>query len=140
MLPSSHAQQPPPLPPHQPPPNHLLHHHNRSQSLQQPSDQLKRAQAYSNQSQHATSSSSLGVISSILTQLSQKYRVTQQPQYTFLNFDQKLDELKGSFLFMEQQHPGATDTFVKNIFQILSPNNVATANGMASGNSSSNNH
>jgi hypothetical protein len=132
------SNQPPP-PPSQ---HHIPFNHVRSQSLQQQpttsndvtsQPQLRRMPApmttttYVNQATSAsstTASPSYSIASAVLNQLAQKYR----PQY--VNIDQKLEELKNSFLFMEQQHTGATDAFIKNIFQILS-HHPSTSNNNA---------
>jgi serine/threonine-protein kinase 24/25/MST4 len=134
------SNQPPP-PPSQ---HHIPFNHVRSQSLQQQpttsndvtssqQPQLRRMPApmttttYVNQATSAsstTASPSYSIVSAVLNQLAQKYR------HQYVNIDQKLEELKNSFLFMEQQHTGATDAFIKNIFQILS-HHPSTSNNNA---------
>jgi hypothetical protein len=49
------------------------------------------------------------------------------------NLERTIDEIKGAFYALEQQHPGACDMFIKNIFDVL--NSTAPLSSSLSSNS-----
>lgn len=126
----------------------ITHQHHQSHT-RQPSDQLK--QRYPQGGQTTTSSSNqiasntfLNVLSPIFSQLSLKYNrnssfnsSSQQPSFHNGNDAPKVDDLKNSFLLLEQQHPGSSDIFIKNIFSLLNlkpnANSHAQSEFMSSG-------
>jgi hypothetical protein len=65
-------------------------------------------------------------LSPILTKLSLKYRnVSESGQIITVdpNLEHTIDEIRNSFLSLEQQHHGACDSFIKNILNVLNSKN-----------------
>ena len=75
-----------------------------------------------------TSNTYFNVISPLLTQLAadQRRSTASGSNSTTINLEHKIDELKSAFYHLEQQNPGACDTFIKNIFNILKPSSEQT--------------
>ena len=113
----------------------------------QSSDQLKRytpnAPSSSTNQAQVTSNTYLNVLSPIFSNLALKYRnssLTSQVNSNSIDTP-KLDDLKNSFLNLEQQHPGSSDLFIKNIFSLLKPTSLNAHNefmSSSSGHSSNN--
>lgn len=72
---------------------------------------FKQSTAYSN------------IILPILNQLSTKYKhrnlVSSNNGSTSTSIENVIDELKSSFLYLDQSNPGSLDSLIKNMFQIL---------------------
>lgn len=98
-------------------------HHQRTQSLQaqttNSNEQIKRlpASTASPASPNSSSNTYVNILSPILSQIGTKHRHSTSSG----SVEPKLDELKSAFFTLEQQHPGACDLFIKNIFSILKP-------------------